>query len=171
MSSSLLKQFLDIGTLMRRLELFLSALRMRRKEERATVHAFSHALSVVLVYLRDQLYRGPLSNLCIPVSSKTLSRTWLYYWDLEEIVFSLASLCQRGLGLSPSQYSQFKMKPVALLSRIYTYLDTHFRKSSSRSLVAVFAYLLTTSSKNYLQALCRLVAYADSNSQWAAACQ
>jgi len=171
MSSSLLKRFLDIGTLMRRLEVFLSALRTRRKEENATVHAFSHALSVVLVYLRDQLDRGPLSNLCIPVSSKTLSGTWLYYGDLEEIVFSLASLCQRGLGLCPPQYSQFKMKPVALLSRIYKYLDTHIRKSSSRSLVAVFAYLLTTSSKTYLQALCRSVAYADSNSQQAATSQ
>jgi hypothetical protein len=77
----------------------------------------------------------------------------------------------QGLGLSPSQYSQFKMKPVALLARIYTYLDTHFRKSSSWSLVAVFAYLLTTSSKIYLQALCRSVAYADSNSQRAATSQ
>ncbi|KAG2032451.1 Spc98 family-domain-containing protein [Suillus americanus] len=168
MSSSLLKRFLDVGTLMRRLEVFLKC---RRKEENATVHAFSHALSVVLVYLRDQLSRGPLSNFCIPVSSKTLSGTWLYYGDLEEIVISLASLCQRGLGLSPSQYPRFTMKPVALLSRIYKYLDTHFRKSSSRSLVAVFAYLLTMSSKNYLQALCRSVAYADSNSQRAATSQ
>ncbi|KAG1826425.1 Spc98 family-domain-containing protein [Suillus variegatus] len=165
MSSSLLKRFLDIGTLMRRLEVFLSVLRTRRKEENATVHAFSHALSVVLVYLRDQLFRGPLSNFCIPVSPKTLSATWLYYGLFEEIVVSLASLCQRGLGLSPSQYPRFTMKPVALLSRIYKYLDTHFRKSSSRSLIAVFAYLLTMSSKNYLQALCRSVAYADSNNQ------
>ncbi|KAG1866706.1 Spc98 family-domain-containing protein [Suillus subluteus] len=171
MSSSLLKRFLDIGTLMRRLEVFLSVVRTRRKEENATVHAFSHALSVVLVYLRDQLSRGPLSNFCIPVSSKTLSGTWLYYGDLEEIVVSLASLCQRGLGLSPSQYPRSTMKPVALLSRIYKYLDTHFRKSSSRSLVAVFAYLLTMSSKNYLQALCRSVSYADSNSQRAATSQ
>jgi hypothetical protein len=76
-------------------EVTLSKRECRRKEENATVHAFSHALSVVLVYLRDQLDRGPLSNLCIPVSSKTLSGTWLYYGDLEEIVFSLASLCQR----------------------------------------------------------------------------
>lgn len=171
MSSSLLKRFLDIGTLMRRLEVFLSVLRTRRKEENATVHAFSHALSVVLVYLRDQLSRGPLSNFCIPVSSKTLSGTWLYYGDFEEIVVSLASLCQRGLGLSPPQYPQFTMKPVALLSRIYKYLDTHFRKSSSRTLVAVFAYLLTMSSKNYLQALCRSVAYADNNGQRAATSQ
>ncbi|KAG2339777.1 hypothetical protein BDR05DRAFT_891098 [Suillus weaverae] len=163
MSSSLLQRFLDIGALMRRLEVFLSILRSRW--ENATVHAFSHALSVVLVYLRDQLSRGPLSNFCIPVSSKTLSGTWLYYGEFEEIVVSLASLCQRGLGLSPSKYSQFTIKPVALLSRIYKYLDTHFRKSSSRTLVAVFAYLLTMSSKNYLQALCRSVAYADSNSQ------
>lgn len=171
MSSSLLKRFLDIGTLMRRLEVFLSLLRTRRKEESATVHAFSHALSVVLVYLRDQLSRGPLSNFCIPVSSKTLSGTWLYYGDFEETVVSLASLCKRGLGLSPSQYPQFTMKPVVLLSRIYKYLDTHFRKSSSRTLVAVFAYLLTMSSKNYLQALCRSVAYADSNSQRVATSQ
>ncbi|KAG2117507.1 hypothetical protein BD769DRAFT_1778021 [Suillus cothurnatus] len=75
-------------------------------------------------------------------SNMTLSGTWLYYGDLEEIVLSLASLCQRGLGLCPSQYPQFKMKPVALLSRIYKYLDIHFRKSTSRALVAVFAYLL-----------------------------
>ncbi|KAG2150815.1 Spc98 family-domain-containing protein [Suillus clintonianus] len=165
MSSSLLRRFLTIGTLMRRLEVFLSVLRTRRKEESATVHAFSHALSVVLVYLRDQLSCGPLSNLCIPVSSNTLSATWLYYGDFEDITVSLASLCQRGLGLSPSQYPRFTMKPVALLSRIYKYLDTHFRKSSSRILVAVFAYLLTMSSKNYLQTLCRSVAYADTNTQ------
>ncbi|KAG2126974.1 Spc98 family-domain-containing protein [Suillus bovinus] len=171
MSSSLLKRFLDIGTLMRRLEVFLSVLRTRRKEESETVHAFSHALSVVLVYLRNQLSRGPLSNFCIPVSSKTLSGTWLYYEGFEEIVVSLASLCQRGLGLSPSRYPRFTMKPVALLSRIYKYLDTHFRKLSSRTLIAVFAYLLTMTSKNYLQALCRSVAYADSNNQLAATSQ
>ncbi|KAG0703232.1 Spc98 family-domain-containing protein [Suillus ampliporus] len=171
MSSSLLRRFLDIGTLMRRLEVFLNDLRTRRKLESETVHAFSHALSVVLVYLRYQLSRGPLSNFCIPVSSKTLSATWLYYGDFEEIVVSLASLCQRGLGLSPSRYPRFTMKPVALLSRIYKYLDTHFRKSSPRTLIAVFAYLLTMSSKNYLQALCRSVAYADSNRQRTATSQ
>ncbi|KAG1742908.1 Spc98 family-domain-containing protein [Suillus lakei] len=171
MSSSLIQRFLDIGTLMRRLEVFLSVLRTRRKEENATVHAFSHALSVVLVYLRDQLSRGPLSNSCISVSSKTLSATWLYYGKFEEIVVSLASLCQRGLGLSPSQYPRFTTKPVALLSRTYKYLDTHFRKSSSRTLIAVFAYLLTMSSNNYLQELCRSVAYADSNNRLAATSQ
>ncbi|KAG1735090.1 Spc98 family-domain-containing protein [Suillus paluster] len=171
MTSSLLRRFLDIGTLMRRLEVFLNDLRTRRKLESETVHAFSHALSVVLVYLRDQLSRGPLSNFSIPVSSKTLSATWLYYGDFEEIVVSLASLCQRGLGLSPSQYPRFTMKPVALLSRIYKYLDTHFRKSSPRALIAVFAYLLTMSSKNYLQSLCRSVAYTDSNGQRTATTQ
>lgn len=57
------------------------------------------------------------------------------------------------------------MNPAALLSRIYKYLDTHFRKSSSRALTAVFAYLMTISSKSYLQALCRSVAYADSHGQ------
>ncbi|KAG2123619.1 Spc98 family-domain-containing protein [Suillus cothurnatus] len=161
---------INIGTLMRRLEVFLSALRTRRKEDSEMVRAFSHVLSMMLVYLRDQLYCGPLSNPCIPVSSKALSILWGFRRNclLSSITLPKGTFTD-GLGLSPSQYSQFKMKPVALLSRIYTYLDTHFRKSSSQSLVAVFAYLLTTSSKNYLQALCRLVAYADSNSQWAAA--
>lgn len=50
---------------------------------------------MVLVYLRDQLSRGPLSDLHILVSSNTLSATWLYYGDFEEIVLSLASLCKR----------------------------------------------------------------------------
>ncbi|OAX44150.1 gamma-tubulin complex, DGRIP91/SPC98 component protein [Rhizopogon vinicolor AM-OR11-026] len=165
MSSSVLRRFMNIGTLMRRLETFLSVLRTRHKQESATIHAFSHALSVVLVYLRDQLSRGPLANIQIHVSSQTLSATWLYYGDFEEIVFSLASFCQRDLGLSPSQYPRFTMNPAALLSRIYKYLDTHFRKSSSRTLIAVFAYLMTMSSKSYLQALCRSVAYADSHGQ------
>jgi hypothetical protein len=57
------------------------------------------------------------------------------------------------------------MEPAALLSRTYKYLDTHFRKSSSRTLIAVFAYLMTMSSKSYLQALCRSVAYANNHRQ------
>jgi hypothetical protein len=81
-------------------------------------------------------------------------------------IFSFVThILYQDLGLSPSQYPRFTMNPATLLSRIYKYLDTHFRKSSSRTLTAVFAYLMTMSSKSYLQALCRSVAYADSQRQ------
>ena len=79
-------------------------------------------------------------------------------------------LCQE-LGLSPPRYPRFTTNPASLLSRIYKYLDAHFRKSSPRTLKAVFAFIMTMSSKSYLQALCRSVAYADSHRQRTKNCQ
>ncbi|EGO25726.1 hypothetical protein SERLADRAFT_448663 [Serpula lacrymans var. lacrymans S7.9] len=159
-SRSFLQRFLDIGTLVRRLELFVTYL---RKRDGPTVHAFAHALSSTLAYVRNTL--SSLSPNITGTQSKSnmLSAIWLRYGDLEGLLISLSSLCHRELRLSPPEYPAFETSSVPLLNRVYQHLRSHIESSSLQLITATFAYLLTKSSQDCIQRVCQSVAYGDGN--------
>lgn len=51
--------------------------------------------------------------------------------------------------------------PVDLLSLVYETFEMHVERHSARDITAIMAYILTVSSKPYIHALCRLLAYGE----------
>ncbi|KAH7908422.1 Spc98 family-domain-containing protein, partial [Hygrophoropsis aurantiaca] len=152
---SFIRRFLTIGTLLRRLEIFVDNLRSRHTSGSPTIHAFSHALSSTLKHLRDNLIIAPLSN----VAGFTDATTWLHYGIFEELVTSIASLCDRDIDYHPTAYTNSSILAVPLLSRLYDSLKNHFERSSPQVVIAIHAYLLTVSSRGYIERLCLSIAY------------
>ncbi|KAH0827747.1 Spc98 family-domain-containing protein [Lanmaoa asiatica] len=161
MSRSILQRFLDLGTLIRRLERLIQELRVRQGRTSTTVHAFAHGLSSVLMFIRNRLSCGPLSNATGYPGIHCLATVWLYYAELEQVVISLASMCSRSMGTIPDRFSDIPIAPVDLLSLVYENFEMHVERHSPRDITAVMAYILTVSSKPYIQALCRLLAYGE----------
>ncbi|KAF8070027.1 gamma-tubulin complex, DGRIP91/SPC98 component protein [Lyophyllum atratum] len=157
-SQSLTSRFLTIGTLLRRVETLLQTLRTRSSREGPTVHAYAHALSTITTFLRQALARGPPVN--DPLSMQhTLSAIWMHYEIYEEILVALADLCGRDETQSPDAYPASDLSPVVLLSSIYSHLGRHLERQSPRVMIAIFAYMLTHVSHEYIQQVSRSVGY------------
>ncbi|KAF5386245.1 hypothetical protein D9615_002656 [Tricholomella constricta] len=157
-SQSLISRFLTIGNLLRRMETLLEALRESSAHEGPTIHAYTHALSTILTYLRQVLARCPPVD--DPLTTKhTLSAIWMHYEVYEEIVVALAELCGRDETKSPKDYPSFDSSPVPLVSVIYSHLEKHVERQSPRIVIAIFAYMLTHVSHEYLQQVSRSVGY------------
>lgn len=60
----------------------------------------------------------------------------------------------------PEEYPPFDPLPASLLSRIYRHLDLHIERQSARTINAIFAFILTTVSHEYLQQVSRSVGYS-----------
>ncbi|KAL4078503.1 Spc98 family-domain-containing protein [Scleroderma yunnanense] len=152
---SYLQRFLDLGSLVRRLELFVHGLRNRKKRANTTVHAFAHGLSSILSFLRHQFSDGPLFKHHHMSHVWDFAGIWLHYAEGEEIVRSLASICCRSIDVSLESYPEFSTIPADLLTLIYRMLEQHVQLSSPRSVIALAAYLLTAASQPYLTNLCK----------------
>ncbi|KAG6378048.1 Spc98 family-domain-containing protein [Boletus reticuloceps] len=161
MSQSILKRFLDLGTLVRRLEQLIQELRKRPGNTNTTVHAFAHGLSSVLIFIRNRLSNGPLSRATGLSGIHCLATVWLYYTELEQVVISLASMCSRNTDITPDRFSEIPISPVDLLSLVYETLEMHVERHSPRDITAIIAYILTVSSKPYIHSLCKLLAYGE----------
>ncbi|KAG5634756.1 hypothetical protein H0H81_000887 [Sphagnurus paluster] len=59
----------------------------------------------------------------------------------------------------PDDYPQFDPSPVVLLSNIYTHLEGHIERHSPHTVTAIFAYILTHVSHDYLEQVSRSVGY------------
>ncbi|GLB36953.1 putative spindle pole body component [Lyophyllum shimeji] len=157
-SQSLIARFVTIGTLLRRLEVFLQGLRPRSSHEGPTVHAYVHALSTIITFLRQALARCPPVG--DPVSGQhTLSAIWIHYEIYEEILVTLADLCGREESKSPEDYPVPDLSPTVILSSIYAHLEKHLERRSPRLINAIFAFMLTHVSQEYLQRVSRSVGY------------
>ena len=66
----------------------------RSAQEGSTIHAFAHALSTLLTYLREELVNSPPDE-GQPTDSAALATTWLYYEKYEAILLALSSVCGR----------------------------------------------------------------------------
>lgn len=62
---------------------------------------------------------------------------------------------------TPDRFSEIPISPVDLLSLVYETFETHVERHSPRVTTAIMAYILTVSSKPYIHALCRLLAYGE----------
>ncbi|KAJ7045832.1 gamma-tubulin complex, DGRIP91/SPC98 component protein [Mycena alexandri] len=160
-SSSLISRFLTIGMLLRRLEILLTALRSIFAKEGPTIHAFTHALSTILSFLRESLARCPPHEDQVSV---TLSAVWSEYEPYEETLVALAALCGRGSHKPPRDYIMPDPTPINLLSLLYDHLHTHLERQSPRKVTAVFAFILSSTSREYFQQLSRSVGFGGESS-------
>ncbi|KAG6889226.1 hypothetical protein C0992_005970 [Termitomyces sp. T32_za158] len=157
-SRSLISRFITIGTLLRRLETLLTSLRARSAQEGPTVHAYAHVLATIIAYLRRSLAGcPPVIDSLSPQSA--LTAIWMHYEIYEEIFAALAELYGRDEQKTPEEYPLFDPSPVALLSSIYIHLQRHVERQSPRTIIAIFAFMLTHVSHDYLQQISQSVGY------------
>ncbi|KAI0655958.1 Spc98 family-domain-containing protein [Cubamyces menziesii] len=156
-SASLLQRFLTIGNLMRRLET-LSDTRVPRVST-PTSHAFAHALSSILAYLRQVAEAISPDYQSIAGVDPELVSLWKRYEDMEHVLKALATLSGRDENVDPADYPSIPTAPNALLSSIYQHLSDHLERASPRIVIGTLAYILTTTSRNYFQSICASVGY------------
>ena len=65
------------------------------------------------------------------------------------------------MDTTPDRFSEVPISPVDLLSLVYETFEMHVERHSPRNITAIIAYILTVSSKPYIHALCRLLAYGE----------
>ncbi|KAI0779845.1 Spc98 family-domain-containing protein [Fomes fomentarius] len=165
-SASLVQRFLTIGNLIRRLELLTDIRGERHASRRPTpiLHAFTHALSSILAYLRQNAATIP-PDLLATGADACLAALWTRYEDTEQMLRALAALCGRGEHIEPSAFLPLPSTPTSLLSLIYKHLEDHIERSSRRIVTGILAYMLTTTSRGYIVALCVSVGYNTPGSQ------
>ncbi|KAH9935387.1 Spc98 family-domain-containing protein [Fomitopsis serialis] len=157
-SESVLQRFVNIGTLMRRLENLTQSHNTMRGRAAQVTHSFIHALSSVLDSLRKRLAK-PMRWDTNSEDTLDLVAVWMRYAATEEILLALAALCNRDMHELPSVYSPLPTTVVDLLSRIYRQLDESLENHSPHALQAILAYILTVTSQDYFQQLSQSVGY------------
>ncbi|KAJ7217732.1 gamma-tubulin complex, DGRIP91/SPC98 component protein [Mycena pura] len=160
-SASFISRFLSIGTLLRRLEILVATLRSKFAKEGPTIHAFTHALSTILFYLRESLAQCPPQE---GNASMTLVAVWSQYEQSENILTALATLCDREEQVSPRDYPVPDHTPINLLSSVYYHLQSHIERQSPKAVTAVIAFILTSASREYFQQLSRSVGFGGGSS-------
>ncbi|KAF9804294.1 hypothetical protein IEO21_09428 [Rhodonia placenta] len=167
-SRSLVERFLVIGATSRRLENFVGGFASSVDRVSPVVHSFMHALSTVLLEIRQLILRA-----CSPPYSETVSDSqtpvsltafWLKFADVEEILRSLSSLCHREMNALPINYTHWPNSASDVLSKVYYFLTDHLETQSSRIVTATFAYILTVSSEDYFLQTCLSVGYNPNSS-------
>ncbi|KIL66358.1 hypothetical protein M378DRAFT_75278 [Amanita muscaria Koide BX008] len=153
---SVIQRFLTIGTLLRRLETLLDTLRTRSAQEGPTIHAFSHSMSTILAYLRDEISRCSTDA---AVQNQHLSATWAQYALYEEILVALSSFYGRSEHVSPENYPLLESTPIPLLNSIHNELELHIERHSPRILKSIFAFMLTNTCQDYLREISHTVGY------------
>ncbi|KAF8971184.1 gamma-tubulin complex, DGRIP91/SPC98 component protein [Flammula alnicola] len=166
-SESLISRFLKIGTLLRRLESLLSSLRTRSAKEGPTIHALAHSLSTTIDYLREVIASCPPSKDQLTSDNENLPllSIWSQHAVYEDILVALADLYGRNEDLSPHAYLSLESAPVPLLSRLYEHLSFHFEHGSFDITCAIIAFILTSTSQEYIQDIARSVGFGGQPSQ------
>ncbi|KAF5348737.1 hypothetical protein D9758_006819 [Tetrapyrgos nigripes] len=150
-SSSIMSRFLSIGTSLRRLEKVVDDTRSLKAHNNATMHAFAHALSTCLISLRHSLAACPPSENQLSAANWTLSTILMQHSQYESILSALAKLCKREESMSPKDYVSVPSPPKDLLSLIYNELSTYIERQSSSIVIAMLAFILTTTSRDYFE--------------------
>lgn len=141
--SSVMAVFLNIGANLRRIDEFIT--RLRRDSESSPIRAsFLHSLASVLSYLQSTLSQPP------PYEMRQLVAISSWYKIYDQILKALVVLC-RCDGKPP--FSFFISTPHALLDHIFTELHQMLIINAPRQVTATLAYILTLTSKEYLQQL------------------
>ncbi|EJD53206.1 hypothetical protein AURDEDRAFT_53952, partial [Auricularia subglabra TFB-10046 SS5] len=141
---SLLKRFLNTGTLLRRLESMVDAMRISKQQP--TFHEFLHGLDATLTYLKISL------GAAHPYATNSLASIWFHYQEPAEILEAVAQLCNKDMAKSPP-YPPLPTSDVELLSHLYQTLLAHTQSSSSKPVRAICAYILHSASRSYIARL------------------
>ncbi|KAG7091082.1 hypothetical protein E1B28_010138 [Marasmius oreades] len=159
-SDSITSVFLTIGAALRRLERFVSEIRARTAGSLPTHHAFAHALTTCLSFIRQLL------DDCSPrefeaTMESDLCATLAQYRPIQEILLALLAFCNRDLDVHPSNYKALSTPAHIFLSLLFESLDHHLENKSPRAVSAIFAFVLTEASKHYTDAISRMVGFND----------
>ncbi|KAF8639530.1 hypothetical protein AX17_001435 [Amanita inopinata Kibby_2008] len=149
---SIMKRFLTIGTLLRRLETLLTTLRARSAQDGPTIHSFAHSMSTILAYLRESISQNVTKGL-------NLSTMWMQYATYEEILVTLSSFYGRSENTTPEDYLSLPSAPVPLLNRIYNELALHVERQSPQVITAMFAFILTNTCHDFFRDISQTVGY------------
>ncbi|KAF9646581.1 hypothetical protein BDM02DRAFT_3099578 [Thelephora ganbajun] len=154
-TQSCISRFLTIGTLSRRLEVLVGSL---GQSASPTQHAFCHALDSLLAFARAKVmdHLGEDGD-----EAPSLSAIWAVCEDIADMLTACADVCERGVDRSPDQYSPIPDN-IDLLSAIYQHCFRHFEGSSATLVNAAIAFILTLTSRHYLQTICSAIAYSGS---------
>ena len=109
--------------------------------------------------------------------SPSLNAVWAVCEDVTNMLTACADVCERvsasqtsprinlsvsqGMGRSPEQYPPISDN-IDLLSTIYQHCLHHFERSSPTLVNAAIAFILTLTSRHYLQTICSAIAYSGS---------
>ncbi|KAG8998356.1 hypothetical protein FRB94_006929 [Tulasnella sp. JGI-2019a] len=145
-TSSLIERFTLIGTLLRRLEWFVTT--ERSSISSPGMHSLTHCIHVILSYLSFKISSRVLGGRFV--------EDWIQFEVDQQILESLANLCFRGIGRTPS-YESLPQEPHALLSHIYEHLSFHINSSAPPRLQAIFAYILSNVASHWLEDLGRRI--------------
>ncbi|KAK7045547.1 hypothetical protein VNI00_007379 [Paramarasmius palmivorus] len=152
MSSSLISPFLTTGTSLRRLEKLVLDLRSQTSDVGPTAHAFAHALSTCLNFIRRSLDECPPSR-DEAISDDTMCSVLSHYTPWEDLLVTLATLCNRQQHVPPNQYQPLPPTSEKIISMLYTTLNSHLEIHSNRLTSSVLAYILSETSRDYLAAI------------------
>ncbi|KAK7472513.1 hypothetical protein VKT23_000628 [Stygiomarasmius scandens] len=159
-SASIISRFLSIGTSLRRLEKLVTDIRSLKAHNNATMHAFAHALSTCLVYLRHSLAACPPTENQTSFEGNTLTTILMQYTQYEIVLTGLCILCKREELVSPENYAPLPSSPKNLLSHIYYELNTHMEAQSLSTVIAMLAFILTTTSRDYFERISSSVGFS-----------
>ncbi|KAI0087944.1 hypothetical protein BDY19DRAFT_951176 [Irpex rosettiformis] len=159
---SFARRFVKIGTLVRRLEILVTGVWQNSSRVEPAVHAFAHAVSSVLDHVKCvvvDITRSALQN-SQTKGSHTLTSLWAACADVEEQLESMASLCNCGMDDPLSNDNFLSQSVTDILSRVFETLDTQFNCSSAREITATTAFILSSVSADYFDAVCHRVGYS-----------
>uniref|UniRef100_A0A0W0F116 Spindle pole body component n=1 Tax=Moniliophthora roreri TaxID=221103 RepID=A0A0W0F116_MONRR len=154
-SRSLISPFLTIGTTLRRLEKLVLDLRFQTSGAGPTIHAFAHALSTCLTFIRQSLDDCSSQEVETKSDDNMCSVLW-HYKPWEEILVVLATLCNRQ-SVSPDEYQPLPTSPETIISLLYDTLKFHLEIRSPRITSSILAFMLTETSRDYIETIGRSV--------------
>ncbi|KAJ7647019.1 gamma-tubulin complex component protein [Roridomyces roridus] len=125
-----------------------------RSKSGPIVHAFTHALSTVIIFLREKLAQNS------PRNDVRLSQVWIQYEKYENVLTALAALTDRGQDNPPHNYLALDHTSVNLLSLLYDHLHSHIERRAPQLVTAILAFTLTNTSREYFQQLSHLVGFS-----------
>ncbi|KAI0686364.1 Spc98 family-domain-containing protein [Cytidiella melzeri] len=162
-SESLVQRFLTIGTLVRRLDGLVANVWESSSRIEPAIHAFTHAVSSVLDTIKTNTADVTRSTLQDNAEKglHMLTALWIACASIEEQLKELAGLCGRSMSDHPTEDVLLSQAAAQILSRVYRQLDFQLNANSGREVSAITAFILTATSVDYFDYICRWVGYSE----------
>ncbi|KZT41564.1 hypothetical protein SISSUDRAFT_1042629 [Sistotremastrum suecicum HHB10207 ss-3] len=148
LSRNIVKTFSEIGTLFRRVEGV--AEKLQQSPDGGVTRSCGFALSSVLDYMRAEVDSQP------PFSPSHLAELSAYHEPKLAMLQELSDFCRCPIETSPP-YLSLPTPDDELLSYIYGRLESAVHHASPMQIQATMAYILSTSSSEYLGLVRRLL--------------
>ncbi|KAG8917595.1 hypothetical protein FRC02_003024 [Tulasnella sp. 418] len=143
-TQSMLHRFCDIGTLIRRLDNYILSVRSQASSQ--TLHSLAHAIQQTNTYIKSEIEKS------LQKQTGRVLELWEDQQRHERLLTPLAAVCGRDLSQSPP-YHLLPDSETEILSLVYSHLLHHATSTSPREVQAIFAFILSKTSKHWQQLL------------------